>query len=64
MRVTNRLSRVLTAIHTDIKTAYFGIITFNDLSPLTKKLVNGITLGLVETEVIGDVPFGNNEGVL
>ena len=63
VRVPDRLSGVLTAIHTDIKTGHRGILAFDDLLTLTKELVDGIPLRLMKVEVIRDVPFRNNEGV-
>ena len=63
VRVPDRLSGVLTAIHTDIKTGHRVIFAFDDLLTLTKELVDGIPLRLMKVEVIRDVPLRNNEGV-
>jgi hypothetical protein len=63
VRVPDRLSSVLTAIHTDIKTGHRGILAFDNFLPRTKELVDGILLRLMKVEVIRDAPFRNNEGV-
>ena len=63
MRVSNRLSRILAAIHADIESGHCGVLGLNRLLAILKQLINGIAFRLMEVQVIGDVSSRDDERV-
>ena len=63
MRVRNRLSRILAAVHADVESGHCGVLGLDSLLADLKQLINGVTFGLMEVEVIGDVSFRDDERV-
>jgi hypothetical protein len=61
MRMENRLASITTSVDANIETSHLFILLHNVRALLLEHTMDSVEFRLIELEIIGDVPLGNNE---